>query len=70
MGKEALEVDVPFAVFTFFRVWVSVFVTAYLTYIAPWYLLPLAWFVQGTAMTGLFVIGIYLMNLDFILFFS
>jgi len=57
IGKEALQLDVSFAMFTFFRVWISVLVTAYLTSIAPWYLLPLAWFVQGTAMTGLFVVG-------------
>jgi len=25
--------------------------------VAPWYLLPLAWFVAGTAFTGFFVVG-------------
>lgn len=57
MGPEAMTVDVPFALFTTVRVWACVLVSLYLTSIAPWYLLPFAWFLQGTAMTGLFVIG-------------
>jgi len=57
MGNDALSLNVPFAIFTFFRVWLCVFISAYLTSISPWYLLPFAWFLQGTAMTGLFVIG-------------
>jgi omega-6 fatty acid desaturase (delta-12 desaturase) len=57
MGVEALKIDLPFAIFTFFRVWVTVVVTTYLTTIAPWYLLPFAWILQGTAATGLFVVG-------------
>jgi len=56
-GKAALEVDLPFAIFTVFRVWACVLVSIYLTSISPWYLLPFAWFLQGTAMTGLFVVG-------------
>jgi len=57
MGVEALKIDLPFAFFTVFRVWACVVISIYLTSISPWYLLPFAWFLQGTAMTGLFVIG-------------
>jgi len=57
MGEEALILDLPFALFTTVRVWVTVIVATYLTSISPWYLLPFAWFLQGTAMTGLFVNG-------------
>jgi len=57
MGENMLEVDLPFAIFTFFRVWATCILAMYLTSISPWYLLPFAWILQGTAMTGLFVVG-------------
>jgi len=57
MGREALQLDVPYALFTALRVWLCVLVAIYLTSISPWYLIPFAWILQGTAMTGLFVIG-------------
>jgi len=57
MGNEALEIDLPYALFTTVRVWITVLTAIYLTSISPWYLLPFAWIFQGTAMTGLFVVG-------------
>lgn len=36
---------------------VSMSASLYLISVCPWYLLPLAWFVAGTAFTGFFVIG-------------
>eukprot|EP00878_Enallax_costatus_P026533 GHUV01028478.1.p1 GENE.GHUV01028478.1~~GHUV01028478.1.p1 ORF type:complete len:181 (-),score=55.38 GHUV01028478.1:2551-3093(-) len=35
----------------------SVSASLYLISISPWYLLPFAWFIAGTAFTGFFVIG-------------
>jgi omega-6 fatty acid desaturase (delta-12 desaturase) len=35
----------------------SMAASLYLISVAPWYLLPLAWFVAGTAFTGFFVVG-------------
>jgi len=46
------------------KAWTNVAITIiacvlsqYLLYLAPWYLLPVAWIFAGTATTGLFVIG-------------
>lgn len=36
---------------------VSMAACEYLIHIAPWYLLPIAWFIAGTAFTGWFVVG-------------
>ncbi|KAF8066409.1 FAD6 [Scenedesmus sp. PABB004] len=36
---------------------VSVSASLYLISVSPWYLLPFAWFIAGTAFTGFFVIG-------------
>lgn len=55
--KDAMTPNVPFAVFTAIRVWAFFLFSVYLTSVAPWYLLPFAWFFQGTCMTGLFVVG-------------
>jgi len=57
LPKDALQLDVGFAFFTLFRVWLTVVLAAYCLYFAPWYLLPLAWVFCGTAATGLFVVG-------------
>jgi len=57
MGNDMLKIDIFYSFFTVFRVWLTVVVACYLTSISPWYLLPIAWIFQGTAMTGLFVIG-------------
>jgi len=54
---DCLQLDVPFAIFTFFRVWLTCAVTFYLVTEAPWYLLPFAWILHGTAITGLFVVA-------------
>eukprot|EP01116_Phalansterium_solitarium_P003442 TRINITY_DN14269_c1_g1_i1.p1 TRINITY_DN14269_c1_g1~~TRINITY_DN14269_c1_g1_i1.p1 ORF type:complete len:387 (-),score=97.16 TRINITY_DN14269_c1_g1_i1:265-1425(-) len=35
----------------------AVALSMYLIHLAPWYLLPLAWVLSGTACTGLFVVG-------------
>lgn len=53
LPADKFEIRLGFAFFTFFRVWVSTGVGLYLTMIAPWYLLPLAWVFYGTAATGI-----------------
>jgi len=57
LPKDALHVDIWFALFTVVRVWAFVSLSAYFVYLAPWYLLPLAWLFMGTCATGLFVLG-------------
>jgi len=57
LPPDALEVDLKYAFFTTFRVWITVVIAYYVLYNSPWYLLPLAWIFAGTAATGLFVVG-------------
>jgi len=57
LPKDALVQNVPYALFTTVRVWAFFLLSVYLTYIAPWYLVPFAWVLYGTCLTGLFVIG-------------
>jgi len=57
LPKDALEINLPYALFTGARVWLFFIASVALTYYSPWYLLPLAWIFQGTCMTGMFVVG-------------
>jgi omega-6 fatty acid desaturase (delta-12 desaturase) len=57
LPKDALQLDVGYAFFTMFRVWITLAISAYCLYLSPWYLLPFAWVFCGTAATGLFVVG-------------
>jgi len=57
LPKDAMKIDVPFAFFTLFRVWVLFVFSTYLVYVSPWYFLPITWIFMGTCATGLFVVG-------------
>ena len=50
LPKDAMEVNLPYALFTTVRVWVTVIVAFYLLSVAPWYLVPLAWIFAGTGL--------------------
>jgi omega-6 fatty acid desaturase (delta-12 desaturase) len=57
LPDDALSINLPYAMFTAVRVWITVILSYYLLVNSPWYLLPLAWIFTGTAITGLFVVG-------------
>eukprot|EP01023_Acetabularia_acetabulum_P043447 TRINITY_DN433_c0_g1_i4.p1 TRINITY_DN433_c0_g1~~TRINITY_DN433_c0_g1_i4.p1 ORF type:complete len:420 (-),score=52.73 TRINITY_DN433_c0_g1_i4:211-1470(-) len=57
LPKEVFEIDHAKSWKSFFLTAGSVALSMYGISICPWYLLPFAWFIAGTAATGLFVVG-------------
>nr|AEK76074.1 chloroplast delta-12 fatty acid desaturase [Chlamydomonas sp. ICE-L] len=57
MPAEVFEIDHTKAWLSALTSIVSMSASLYLISIAPWYLLPIAWFIAGTAFTGWFVVG-------------
>jgi len=57
MPQEVFELDHGKAWRAVFTSIIAMAACEYLIYLSPWYLLPLAWALAGTAFTGFFVVG-------------
>eukprot|EP00879_Flechtneria_rotunda_P000185 GHRR01000256.1.p1 GENE.GHRR01000256.1~~GHRR01000256.1.p1 ORF type:complete len:427 (+),score=109.84 GHRR01000256.1:129-1409(+) len=57
MPPEVFQLNMVKAWGAVFTTLASVSASLYLISVSPWYLLPFAWFIAGTAFTGFFVVG-------------